>query len=83
MRIVTSCGHVIMKAPPRFEEHLNKGITFDCPECGNLEVMHGEILAFQTKSFHKWMHEEAIARGDEFVWPADGKGTGYVELASE
>lgn len=83
MRVITSCNHVIEKAPDRFEEYVNKGVTFDCPECGNLEVMHGEIIAFQSKSFHQWMHDQAVERGDEFVWPADGKGTGYIDIPAE
>ena len=44
--------------------------TGDCPHCNLLILMEcGKIY-----DFHKKMHEE------DSRWPADGKGTGYIEL---
>lgn len=83
MRILTSCEHVIDDAPERYQEYVNTGTTFDCPQCGTLQVMKGKVVVFKSMNFHQWMHDQAVERGDEFVWPADGKGTGYIDIPAE
>ena len=80
MKVITSCGHEIENVPERFEEYVNTGTTFDCPECGNLEVMQGSMVVFKTQDFHQWMHDQSVKRGDAHIWPADGKNTGYVDI---
>lgn len=80
MKILTSCEHIIEKVPDRYQEYVNTGTTFDCPQCGSLQVMEGEVVVFKSKSFHQWMHDQSVAEGREFVWPADGKNTGYIDI---
>lgn len=43
------------------------GATLDCQHCGALLVIRPVIFPF-----HKWLNST------EPLWPADGKGTGYV-----
>lgn len=46
------------------------GATLDCPKCNALLIYKdGEI-----QNFHEWMHNR------DKRWPADGKGTGYIEV---
>ncbi len=53
-----------------------EGATMDCPHCEKLLIYKdGEI-----KDFHKWLHNQTVEDGDGFVWPEDGKGTGYIDL---
>jgi len=83
MRIVMSCGHFIQEAPERYQQYVGTGTTFDCPECGSEQVMKGEIVEFKSQSFHQWMHDESVKRGDEHIWPADGNNTGVIDIPAE
>lgn len=74
MKIVTSCGHTIESAPKRYQQYINTGTTFDCPECGSLQVMMGTTIEFKSMNFHEWMNEKNPN------WPVDGANTGYVEI---
>lgn len=82
--IKTSCGHTFVSSrslDQNAERPLLLGATFDCPECGRLEVLDELKVTVESTSFHQMMHDRYEARGAEFVWPADGVGTGYVEFA--
>jgi len=47
-----------------------EGCTMDCPNCSSvLIVNNGQVL-----DFHKFLHEK------DSRWPADGKGTGFLEV---
>jgi hypothetical protein len=55
----------------------NKGFTVfgdsgtgDCPHCNLLVLIENDKIY----DFHKKLHEE------DPRWPADGKGTGYIEI---
>jgi len=50
------------------------GWTTDCIKCNALLVFEGN----KVHNFHKWLH--AKTEGDEYQWPIDGQGTGYVDI---
>lgn len=47
-----------------------EGVTTDCSVCGALLI----VKESKVLDFHKWMHSR------HSVWPADGIGTGMVNV---
>jgi ribosomal protein S27E len=58
----------------RLQDHV--GATVDCKLCGELLLIHeGTGLGARLTKFHEHLHER------DGRWPADGKGTGFVEVS--
>jgi len=75
--ITTDCDHPFEKPvdwPPSID-----GCTLDCPTCDQLLIMVSEM---EARGFHQVLHERSLQNPEPsgFVWPADGKGTGVIEL---
>ena len=86
IEVTTSCGHKF-RAPnywvPYLEEGTLNGATFDCPDCGRLEIINGcDGYQVTSQDFHKWMHDKGPDPATGLQWPADGSGTGYVEIVT-
>lgn len=69
IEVQTECGHVL-KMPYSLEEML--GATVDCTVCGKLLML--QVALVKGVDFHK----ELNRRNPD--WPADGAGTGWVEV---
>lgn len=55
-----------------------EGATMDCanPDCNSLLIYKdGEV-----RDFHKWMYQKSKEDNEEFIWPEDGRGTGYFQI---
>lgn len=76
--VKTSCGHTFVSSWT--PQTLLSSATFDCPSCGRPEILDELKITVETTNFHQFMHNQSVARGDEFVWPADGAGTGYIDV---
>lgn len=74
--IKTDCGHILTPSDDwPLLSHL-EGATVDCPECGQLLIFKTDTEKFELRAldFHKYLH----SKNPE--WPAEGEGTGYVEV---
>jgi len=53
-----------------YSKSYREGCTMDCPKCGALLI----FLDGETLSFHRRMNSKYSD------WPADGEGTGHVDI---
>lgn len=86
-RFTTGCGHSWKRPRPWWTRQDLGGATTDCVVCDELLIIPREQFEGQDPTgfpaevhaplFHKHLNQQ------DPRWPADGKGTGYVEFAAE
>jgi hypothetical protein len=86
-RFTTGCGHSWRRRYPKWTVRDLRNATTDCVVCGELLIIprdqFGEMLPdlfpfrVHMPLFHQWMNQQ------DSRWPADGRGTGYVEFSAE
>ena len=69
-----TCPDCNKSYPYPYSPEERDGWTTDCIKCNALLVFEGN----KVHNFHKWLH--AKTEGDEYQWPIDGHGTGYVDI---
>jgi hypothetical protein len=86
-RFTTGCGHSWRKRYPKWTVRDLSHASTDCKVCGELLMIPGEQFegtdpnaypfAVHMPLFHAYLHAQ------DPDWPADGRGTGYVEFPTD
>ena len=87
-RYTTGCGHSIARLHNRRPIWYLAGATTDCRTCGALlfvprEQFEGRDVRSVPIQVHMPLFHRWLSKGTGGDWPADGVGTGYVDVTSE